>query len=195
MKRTDRTAFSRREFAKRAALGTAAAVSGPSALFESLRVSERTPGDVAQLAPEASKLSPQSRAEAEARYQAIVTLYPDRFSEAQKADLKHACYVSQEGLDHVRAYTVSNGEQPALYLKPLVEREKTTNAPPNMKLAPSPAKSAPPSKPSANAETSDKWRVASGEKKQKSQKDAAECGTHQSGEITGERTSSIAEKG
>ena len=132
MKPTD-TALSRREFARRAALGTAAAVSG----------GWRVPGgetglnpSAGQQPPQAANLSPQSAAEAEARYQAILQQYGDRFSEAQKADLKHVCVGIQQNLDKVRAYSLSNGDQPALYLKPLVEREKKSGAPPNLKSAP-----------------------------------------------------------
>jgi len=129
MKPTDNS-LSRREFAKRAALGTAAIVAPVplSPLAES-----------AQLPAEAAKLSPPSQAEAQARYQAILAQYPDRFSDAQKTDLKRLCFVAQEPLDKLRAWSVANADQPALYLKPLVEREKKTNAPPNLKLpAPSP---------------------------------------------------------
>lgn len=143
MKPTD-TALSRREFARRAALGTAAAVSGgwPVPSGETgLNPSE------GQQPPQAANLSPQSAAEAEARYQAILQQYGDRFSEAQKADLKHVCLGIQQNLDKVRAYSLSNADQPALYLKPLVEREKKTGAPPNLKLAPSPGDKSAPAKP------------------------------------------------
>jgi len=43
----------------------------------------------------------------------------------------------------VRAYSLSNGDQPALYLKPLVEREKKSGAP-NVRSAPSPGDKMPP---------------------------------------------------
>jgi hypothetical protein len=104
---------------------------GPSAAWSALR-----PGDSGPLAPaDEQKLSPQSLAEAESRYQAILAQYPDRFSEAPKADIKHVCLVTQQSLDRLRAYTVANGDQPALYLKPVVEREKKGKAPPNLKSA------------------------------------------------------------
>src|SRR5262249_25161853 len=90
----------------------------------------------------APKLSPQSQAEADARFQSILVQYPDRFSDAQKSDLKRLCFVLQPQLDQLRAGSVANSDQPALYLKPLVEREKKINAAPNLKSAP-PAKPAP----------------------------------------------------
>jgi len=142
MKPTDR-ALSRREFARRTALGAAAVASDPSRALDAFRVSERHTDGSAQQVAEASKLSPQSQAEVEARYQAILAQYPDRFSDVQKADLRHVCAVTQQALDGLRAYSISNGDQPALYLKPLVEREKRTNAPPNLKSATVPAAKAP----------------------------------------------------
>ena len=137
--------MTRREFARRAALGTVAVASDPASAWSALRTNGRS-GSPSQSTAEASKLSPQSLAEVESRYQAILSQYPDRFSDVQKADLKHVCLVTQQSLDGLRAYTVSNAEQPALYLKPLVEREKKTNAPPNLKSA-APAT---PGKPAAN---------------------------------------------
>jgi hypothetical protein len=49
----------------------------------------------------------------------------------------------------LRAWPVANSDQPALYLKPLVEREKKSNAAPNLKSAPAstPSKSAAPERP------------------------------------------------
>lgn len=71
-----------------------------------------------------AKLSPESRAEVEARIQTILNQYGSRFSDAQKADLRRLCVLAQPPLDRLRAYALENGDGPALYLKPLVEREK-----------------------------------------------------------------------
>src|ERR1700722_17536508 len=86
--------FSRREFARRAALGGAAAAvlplreivpdagaSVPRPAQASAQTSSQTPAG-------APKLSPPSQAEADFRFQAILNQYPDRFSEAQKTDLR-----------------------------------------------------------------------------------------------------------
>jgi len=159
MKPTD-AALSRREFARRAALGTAVAVSGGWQVASGETELNPTAG---QQARQAANLSPQSAAEAEARYQTILQQYGDRFSGAQKADIKHVCLSIQENLDKVRAYSLSNGDQPALYLRPLVEREKKSGAP-NVKKPPSAATV----KPSASAERSGEWQVASDEKSQES---------------------------
>jgi hypothetical protein len=138
--------ISRREFARRAALASAIASVAPTA---ALTVTPPQPNEHAagvadrlsraakdgghlpdptseapQQTPEIAKLSPESRAEVEARIQTIFAQYGSRFSEEQKADIRRLCGAAQPPLDRLRAYTLENGDGPALYLKPLVEREK-----------------------------------------------------------------------
>lgn len=91
---------------------------------DALPASAASPSSVSQQSSPAPQLSPESRAEGEARYQAILNAYGSRFSDAQKADLRRMSLEAQAGLDRVRAYHLANGDAPALYLKPLVEREK-----------------------------------------------------------------------
>ena len=121
MSKTEK-ALSRREFARGAALGTAATLLPLPDVLPS--VVPAAPTDVAQNTTDAPKLSTQSQAEAESRYQAIMAQYPDRFSDAQKTDLKRLCIFVQPSLDHIRAYAIANGDLPGLYLKPLVDRDK-----------------------------------------------------------------------
>jgi len=120
--------FSRREFARRAALGaTAAAVLPLREIVPDTGASTPQPAQAqapAQAPSNAPKLSPQSQDEADFRFQAILSQYPDRFSEAQKTDLRRLCVLLQPPLDRIRAYGISNGDLPALYLKPLVDRDK-----------------------------------------------------------------------
>lgn len=139
--------ISRREFARRAALASAVAAVAPgAALSNATLLSSEHPNVAAAdprasragghlsdpssnaLAPEQSadlpKLSPESHAEAEARLQSILNQYATRFSDEQKADLRRLCVLAQPPLDRLRAYALQNGDAPALYLKPLVEREK-----------------------------------------------------------------------
>jgi hypothetical protein len=134
--------ISRREFARRAALASAVAAVAPSAvstpaapLNEHANVAAAAPfrgrlsDPSSKLAPEQQpsdlpKLSPESHVEAEARIQTILTQYGSRFSDAQKTDLRRLCFLAQPPLDRLRAYALENGDGPALYLKPLVEREK-----------------------------------------------------------------------
>jgi hypothetical protein len=116
------SALSRREFARRAAIASTLGALTP---INSLLAEQAPPSaTVAQGPPEFTKLSPQSQAEAEARFDAILREYPNRFSDAEKQDLRRLCFVNQQSLDHLRTYSISNGDNPALYLKPLVQREK-----------------------------------------------------------------------
>ena len=134
--------ISRREFARRAALASAVAAVAPAAIStpaapsnehapvtaadHGARPSEQS-SKVAPPAlqpPDMPKLSPESHAEAEARIQTILSQYGGRFNDAQKADLRRLCHLAQPPLDRLRAYALENGDGPALYLKPLVEREK-----------------------------------------------------------------------
>jgi hypothetical protein len=114
------SSISRREFARRAAIVSAV----------SLVPLHGLPTEPANAEPKLVQvtgtpaLSPESQAEAQARYQAILATYGSRFSDAQKTDLRRLCFLAQEPLDHLRAYAVENGDGPALYLKPLMEREK-----------------------------------------------------------------------
>ena len=117
MKEKNRHVLSRREFAQRAALLSATAtLTAAEAVF--------TPEAIPQTGPAAPKLSERSQAEVESRYQQIIGLYGGRFDEAQKSDLKRMCAELQPSLDRIREYALQNGDAPALYLKPLVERDK-----------------------------------------------------------------------
>ena len=117
-----KSGISRREFARRAAIVSAAGALKP---FDSVISPESGAHvDVPQEPPGAPKLSGESRAEAEARYEAIIKEYGDRFSGDQKKDLRRLCYIQQPQLERLRAFAVQNDDSPALYLKPLVERDK-----------------------------------------------------------------------
>ena len=104
------TAITRREFARRAALAGAAATL-PASTARAQASSAATEASAAQ-------------SEAELRVRTILALYPDRFSDVQKADLLKISKSTQKSLDRLRAYSVGNSDEPALHLKPLMEREK-----------------------------------------------------------------------
>jgi hypothetical protein len=113
--------ISRREFARRAAMISATASLAPANLWGA----EVTgPAPQAQQPPTPPKLSPESQTEADSRLRVILNEYGSRFSEAQKTDLRRLCSEAQPGLDRLRAYATGNGDGPALYLRPLMEREK-----------------------------------------------------------------------
>jgi len=133
--------ITRREFARRAALASAVA-SVVSAT--ALATPAAPPNELANVAaadragtlshPSATialpeqgdlpKLSPESHAEAEARLQTVLAQYGSRLSDTQKADIRRLCFLAQPPVDRLRAYALENGDSPALYFKPLVEREK-----------------------------------------------------------------------
>jgi hypothetical protein len=118
-----RNGISRREFARRAAIASAAVLVPPATL-----AAQPSAGSAVLQASEqptsAPQLAPESQAEAEARYQAILHAYGSRLSDQQKTDLHRMSLEAQPALDRIRAYHLENSDNPALYLKPLVEREK-----------------------------------------------------------------------
>src|SRR5271170_4978740 len=115
-----RSGISRREFARRAAIASAVSIV-PAA---NLPLDSAVPKAFPSQSPDAPKLSPDNQAEADARYEAILSLYRSRFSDEQKADLYRLCLLAQEPIDRLRTYPLENGDGPALYLKALLEREK-----------------------------------------------------------------------
>ncbi len=140
--------MSRREFAARAAFapivsGLAAAYLPAAAPPGEKSVSAALPESVT----EASKLSPASQAEAEARVQAILARRGNRLTEPQKQDIRRLTTQLQKTLDAVRKAPLENGDSPALYLKPLVEREKARA---NSKPAPQPKPAVATKKPSGS---------------------------------------------
>jgi len=118
--------LTRREFAQRAALLSATASLTPA------RAAFNLPDPDVSSQTE-SKLSDAGQAEANSRYQQIIDLYGSRFDIAQKADLERMCSETQPSLDHIRSYALQNGDQPALFLKPIVERDKKTATAPTAK--------------------------------------------------------------
>ena|ERR1700675_86378 len=119
--------ISRRQFARRAALLSASASIVPAASVfaePSITVPAQQPAD------SHPNLPPESQAEAEARYQQILSQYGSRLSVEEKVSLREMNLVTQASLDKVRAFPLENGDGPALYLKPLVEREKKIVQPP-----------------------------------------------------------------
>jgi hypothetical protein len=122
-------AISRREFARRAAMISAAASLTPERL---LSADVDVPAPETQQPPNLPALSKESQTEVESRVQAILGEYGSRLSDAQKSDLQRLCREAQPALDRLRAYAVENGDGPALYLKPLVEREKKLTATPTL---------------------------------------------------------------
>ena len=134
------SAMSRREFARRVAFVSAAASFSPAELLK-----RESPAAMSQPlqtpSPGGPKLSPESQAEMESRLQAVFAQYGSRLSDAQKSDLRRIAAEGQAALDRLRAFPTDNGDGPALYLKPLMEREKKPVMPATAKAAGAPKKS------------------------------------------------------
>ena len=113
--------ISRRQFARHAAFVSAAVSLSPADLLTSKSPVRANPP---LQTPAGPKLSPESQAEMDSRLQAVFTQYGSRLNDAQKADLHRLALEGQAALDRLRAYPTDNSDGPALYLKPLIEREK-----------------------------------------------------------------------
>jgi hypothetical protein len=126
MKKQVAPLLSRREFAQRAAVFSATASLAPAGLV----LPEVSADSADPPAEDAPKLSPEGQIEADSRYQQILSLYGSRLTEAQKSDIKRMCAELQPSLERIRTFNLQNGDAPALYLKPLVERgKKSASAP------------------------------------------------------------------
>jgi len=121
---TNGSAISRREFARRAAIVSAAASLSPAELLSAQSAPAAT---VPPQSSTASNLSPESQIEAQSRIESILAQYGSRLSDAQKADLTRLSNAAQPMLDRLRAYPVGNADGPGLYLKPLIEHESKSH--------------------------------------------------------------------
>jgi hypothetical protein len=129
--------ISRREFARHAAFVSAAASLSPADLLTSkYSVTAKPP---VEMLP-GPKLSPESQTEMESRLQAVFAQYGSRLNDAQKSDLQRLAVEGQAALDRLRTYPTDNGDGPALYLKPLIEREKKAAPAASRKPAAAPQK-------------------------------------------------------
>jgi hypothetical protein len=138
MNNKKQSAISRREFARRAAMVSAAASLAPTNLFNA---EPPASPPQSQQPPTVPKLSLGSQAEVDSRIQTILAQYGSRLSDAQKADIRRLATEAQPPLDRLRAYPTENGDGPALYLKPLMEREKKPMPPAPPKPAATPKNS------------------------------------------------------
>lgn len=120
--------LSRRQFAHRAAIISAVATLTPTDALLS-----RSAAASPQATQNAPQLSAQGQLEADSRYEQILGLYGRRLDDAQKANIKRMCVELQPTLEKIRQFNLQNGNAPALYLKPLVDREKKAQVVANSK--------------------------------------------------------------
>jgi hypothetical protein len=116
--------LSRREFAQQAALISTASLV-PSQVMGTPAHSAPAP----QESQNAPKLTDAGQTEADSRYQQILVLYSDRLNDSQKANIKRMCAELQPSLERIRNFKLENGDAPAVFLKPLVERDKKPQSP------------------------------------------------------------------
>jgi hypothetical protein len=132
--------FSRREFARRAAIASAATLVPATAFSTTSPAPLPTPQQPANTPP----LPAASQIEADARTQLVLTQYGSRLSDDQKSEIARLSANIQRQLDTLRKFPTENGDDPAVYLKPLMEREKkpaSTNPAATAKPAPAAPKS------------------------------------------------------
>jgi len=121
--------ISRRDFARRTVIASAAASLVPANIFIT---ADAAPLFQAQQPPDLAKLSPTSQAELESRMQTILGQYGGRLSEEQKADLRRLCLAAESSLGRLRAYAVENADGISLYFKPVIDREKKLSIVPDL---------------------------------------------------------------
>jgi hypothetical protein len=107
--------ISRREFARRAALGAAGVAAVSAGVISPLA----TPPASAAIPPaeDKPKLSAAAQAEAEDNINAIFRKYGERLSEEQKTDIRRMVLEGQEPLEQLRAYPLANSDEPATVLR------------------------------------------------------------------------------
>ncbi|HWE29839.1 MAG TPA: hypothetical protein VHB97_17635 [Polyangia bacterium] len=103
------TRISRRQFAR-----TVGVAAGAALLPARSRADEKPkPQPPHTTPPPATKLSPASLAEADARVQMIVARYGARLSPTEREDLARLSRDAQEQLDKLRALSLDVGDEPA----------------------------------------------------------------------------------
>ncbi|HEY6347769.1 MAG TPA: hypothetical protein VI636_00015 [Candidatus Angelobacter sp.] len=106
-KSKETAAISRRKFAVGAAVAaTAVLLPGREAWADDLEPIQSQSDSVA-------KLSPGARAELESKLKELFRKYGTRLSEEQKADMRKVMAETQEGLEKMRSFALTNGDQPA----------------------------------------------------------------------------------
>ena len=101
------TSISRRKFA------VGAAVAATAVLLPEGHARAESPEPVQSQADAAAKLSPGARAEVESKVKEIFRKYGSRLSDEQKADIRKVMADTQDGLEKMRAFALSNQDQPA----------------------------------------------------------------------------------
>ena len=138
MKENKEHTLSRRTFTHRAARLSASASIVPVGLMLPAEAFATPP---AQLPENLPKLSAEGQAEADARFQMVLGRYGSRLSDEEKRSARMLCFSLQNMLERVRAYPLENGDVPAIFLKPLLDRNHQSKSTPAAIPVTSPNKS------------------------------------------------------
>jgi hypothetical protein len=123
--RDDRDGLSRRDFARRAALAAAGVAVLPRDLL-ALAGETKSDSTAAPSKPgtaQEPQLSTSSRAEAQARIDAILRKRGDRLNGAQKDEIRRVVLQGQKSLDALRNFPLENADEPATVLRVHVREE------------------------------------------------------------------------
>ena len=119
-KPTPTTRITRRRFT----LGTA--VAAAAVLLPGEPSSGQSAATSQSQADAMAKLSPGARAEVETKVSEIFRKYGSRLSDQQKADIRKVMAETQDGLEKMRSFALSNSDQPATVFK-FDDRERAEN--------------------------------------------------------------------
>ena|SRR5579864_4106635 len=99
--------FSRRKFT------VGAAVAATAVLLPGREARADAPESVQSQSDSVAKLSPGARAELESKLKELFRKYGARLSDEQKADMRKVMAETQDGLEKMRSFALTNGDQPA----------------------------------------------------------------------------------
>jgi hypothetical protein len=124
----DAKKLTRRDFARAAAVATAAAAIAPGGAALTRQVA---PADNARALSHAAADDPGSarQAEIDARVTDVFRRYGDRLSAEQKTEVRRLAGELQKSLDKLRAYPLGNGDQPATVLRVVPDLTEVRRAP------------------------------------------------------------------
>lgn len=105
-----KTAITRRNFAVRTAVAATAALL-PMGKAQAQSTTTQTEAEAMK------KLSPGARAEVEMKVSEIFRKYGRHLNDEQKADIRKVMAETQDGLEKMRSFALSNGDQPATALQ------------------------------------------------------------------------------
>lgn len=118
MTKSTETTVSRRKFT----LGAAVAATGVFLPGSQVEAEAFLPDQSQQDAM--AKLSPGARAEVEGKLKELFRKYGTRLSDSQKADIRKVMAETQDGLEKMRSFALTNADQPACVFELYREGER-----------------------------------------------------------------------